>query len=73
MIAAFQAADIDARVFFWPLSSLPMFSEYAVDTPLAFALPERAFNLPSYHDMTDADQQRVVQVVLDLLARGHTV
>lgn len=68
LIAAFEAANIDARVFFWPLSSLPMFSESVVDTPVAFALPERAFNLPSYHDMTDADQQRVVQVVLDLLA-----
>lgn len=69
LIAAFQAADIDARVFFWPLSSLPMFIEHAVDTPVAFALPERAFNLPSYHDMTDADQQRVVDVVRSVLVQ----
>lgn len=69
LIAAFQAADIDARVFFWPLSSLPMFSEHVVDTPMAVDLPERAFNLPSYHDMTDADQQRVIDVVRALLAQ----
>jgi perosamine synthetase len=66
LIAAFQAADIDARVFFWPLSSLPMF-DVAVDTPVAFALPGRAINLPSYHDMTDADQDRVIAVVRDVL------
>ncbi|MHC8310372.1 DegT/DnrJ/EryC1/StrS family aminotransferase [Pseudomonas sp. GT1P32] len=73
MIAAFQAADIDARVFFWPLSSLPMFSEHVVDTPVSFALPERAFNLPSYHDMTDADQARVVDVVRTLLAKRQSL
>lgn len=73
LIGAFEAANIDARVFFWPLSSLPMFSAHVVDTPNAFALPERAFNLPSYHDMTDADQQRVVDVVLGQLASRHAL
>lgn len=62
LIEAFQAADIDARVFFWPLSSLPMF-DVPVTTPVAFALPGRAINLPSYHDMTEADQNRVIEVV----------
>ena len=63
LIEAFKTADIDARVFFWPLSSLPMFSAMDVDTPVAFSLSERAINLPSYHDMTDSDQQRVIAVV----------
>ncbi|MCU7250661.1 DegT/DnrJ/EryC1/StrS family aminotransferase [Pseudomonas koreensis] len=62
LIEAFQAANIDARVFFWPLSSLPMF-DVPVTTPVAFALPGRAINLPSYHDMTEADQNRVIEVV----------
>ncbi|MEB0006014.1 DegT/DnrJ/EryC1/StrS family aminotransferase [Pseudomonas sp. RTB3] len=63
LIEAFKTSDIDARVFFWPLSSLPMFSAMDVDTPVAFSLSERAINLPSYHDMTDSDQQRVIAVV----------
>lgn len=65
--AAFQAADIDARVFFWPLSTLPMFKGVQVQTPVAVSLSERAFNLPSYHDMSDSDQDRVIQVVRSLL------
>ncbi|WP_248802276.1 DegT/DnrJ/EryC1/StrS family aminotransferase [Pseudomonas sp. MWU13-2100] len=63
LIESFQAADIDARVFFWPLSSLPMFCDKPVVTPIAFSLSERAINLPSYHDMSDADQQRVIDVI----------
>ncbi|MCK4870752.1 MAG: DegT/DnrJ/EryC1/StrS family aminotransferase [Gammaproteobacteria bacterium] len=60
--AAFSAENIDARVFFPPLSSLPMF----VDEPqnrLAWSIPERAINLPSYHDLTDGDILRVIDVV----------
>jgi perosamine synthetase len=60
--AAFAAADIDARVFFHPLSSLPMFEGFAGGT-LAADIPTRAINLPSFHDISDAEQQRVVQVL----------
>ncbi|WP_419736698.1 DegT/DnrJ/EryC1/StrS family aminotransferase [Pseudomonas sp. COR18] len=70
LIEAFQAANIDARVFFWPLSSLPMFEGVSVDTPMAFSLSGRAINLPSYHDMTDADQQRVIDVIRDVSRQG---
>lgn len=63
LIETFKRHEIDARVFFWPLSSLPMFEGVVVDTPVSFDLCERAINLPSYHDMTDADQQRVIDVV----------
>lgn len=69
LIDAFNAQNIDARVFFWPLSSLPMFDDTQVaggQTPVAFSLSERAINLPSYHDMSDADQQRVIAVVQEL-------
>jgi perosamine synthetase len=46
-----------------------MFNERDCDTPVAFALPERAFNLPSYHDMTDDDQERVVEVIRGVIAQ----
>jgi len=65
-LAAFAAADIDARVFFHPLSSLPMFGSQA-GAPHSADIARRAINLPSYHDMTDADQQRVAAVVRGLL------
>lgn len=64
--AAFAAADIDARVFFHPLSSLPMFGSQAGAKHSA-DIVRRAINLPSYHDMTDEDQQRVATLVRDVL------
>lgn len=59
---ALLAEGVDARVFFHPLSTLPMFSEQ-VNTPLAKDLPTRAINLPSYHDMTGEDISRVAAVI----------
>lgn len=62
LLAAFREADIDGRVFFWPLSSLPMFS--GCDRPeVSHGLYLRAANLPSYHDITVGQMDRVVQVV----------
>ena len=66
LIAAFAADNIDARVFFYPLSGLSMF-EAVRSNRHAWAIPERAINLPSYHDMTAADQDRVIAVVRGLL------
>lgn len=58
MQAAFADANIDARVFFHPLTSLPMFEDRAENIN-AWDIPTRAINLPSYHDMTDADIGRI--------------
>lgn len=64
--AAFAAENVDARVFFWPLSSLPMFSPVSGNTN-ARLIPERAINLPSYHDIDLTEQDRVVIVVNSLV------
>jgi len=64
--AAFAEQNIDARVFFHPLSSLPMFGGVA-RSPRAADIAARAINLPSFHDMTDDEQQRVVEVVVATL------
>ncbi|HEU5478377.1 MAG TPA: DegT/DnrJ/EryC1/StrS family aminotransferase, partial [Candidatus Tumulicola sp.] len=65
LAAAFRSANIDARVFFSPLSSLPMFGGEAT-SPIAASLPGRAINLPSYHDMNAADIDRVADVVIQV-------
>ena len=65
LIAAFKAEAIDARVFFWPLSALPMFGERR-DNTIAWDIPERAINLPSFGDMTVEQQTRVVAVIKSL-------
>lgn len=67
LLAAFQTANIDGRVFFWPLSGLPMFTPNPANR-IAYDLPGRAFNLPSYHDLTPAEQDRVIAVIHQVLA-----
>ena len=64
--ASFVAKNIDARVFFWPLSSLPMF-EPVKSNFKAWDIPKRAINLPSYHDMNRNDQERVIATLENLL------
>ena len=59
---AFGAENIDARVFFHPLSSLTMFDDRPQNL-LAWSIPTRSMNLPSFHDMSDAEQGRVVDVI----------
>jgi perosamine synthetase len=60
--AAFAEENIDARVFFWPLTSLTMFRDVNANQ-FAWDIPSRAINLPSYHNMTEDEQKRVVTVL----------
>jgi perosamine synthetase len=60
--AAFAQENIDARVFFHPLSALPMF-EPVLGNTASRDIPERAMNLPSYHDIDEAAQNRVIDVL----------
>ena len=62
LLAEFQKDQIDGRVFFWPLSQLPMF-EPRPDNQIAYGIYRRAVNLPSYHDISEAELDRVVAVV----------
>lgn len=59
---AFKNENIDARVFFHPLSSLPMFKDQPQNKN-AWDIPRRAINLPSYHDLTFTDQDRVIEII----------
>lgn len=60
--AAFAEENIDARVFFHPLSSLPMFTARPRNR-VSWSLPARAINLPSFHDIRDDEQCRVLDVL----------
>ena len=63
--AAFAAENADARVFFWPLSSLPIF-EPVIQNLNAWDIASRAINLPSYHDIYEDDLERIVALVTKL-------
>lgn len=66
LLAAFKADHIDGRVFFWPLSSLPAFQPH-FEHAVSHSLSSRAMNLPSYHDLTREEQNRVIACVGRLL------
>ncbi len=69
LMSEFKRDRIDGRVFFWPLSQLPMF-EPRPHNRIAYGICQRAINLPSYHDMSAADIERVVAAVRETLQSG---
>ncbi len=66
--AAFAAENVDARVFFWPLSGLPMFKPRR-ENRHAWDIPGRAINLPSYHDLGEEEMARVCGVIREIRGR----
>ena len=68
IIAAFKLEDIDARVFFHPLTSLPMFGSKAIN-PTSSRISSKGVNLPSFHDITDEQIERVSNVITGLLEK----
>jgi perosamine synthetase len=67
--AAMRDRNIDARVFFHPLSSLPMFKNNR-DNSHAWDIPSRALNLPSFYDMTERELSIVIDIIIDSLDRN---
>lgn len=63
VLQKFVAANIDARPFFAPLSTLPWMPSGPTGMQ-SQSVYERAVNLPSFHDMSDTEKDRVVAVVL---------
>jgi perosamine synthetase len=60
----FSQQNIDARVFFWPLSSIPPFNlNLNSENFYAYDIPARAINLPSHHDISEEELLRVVSVI----------
>ena len=62
LLKEFSKNNIDGRVFFWPLSSLPMFTENRKNK-FAYTLAKNGVNLPSYFGITDDDILFVSEIV----------
>ena len=62
LLEAMKKENIDARVFFWPLSKLGLI-EAAQPTPVSHSIYGNALNLPSFHDITEQEQDRVISCV----------
>jgi perosamine synthetase len=62
LLSKFKDENIDGRVFFWPLSSLPMIN-ITLNHQVAYSLTKRGINLPSYHDLQNMDMDRVSTIL----------
>jgi perosamine synthetase len=62
LLEAFRAENIDGRVFFWPLSGLPIFGGRPIN-PIADDTARRAINLPSFHEAAAESLDRIAAVV----------
>lgn len=69
LLADFQRNEIDGRVFFWPLSMLPPF-EPRPENAVSYGLFARAVNLPTYHDISGEEMERVIRSVRNIFGRG---
>ena len=61
LIDAFKRELIDARVFFWPLSTLDFFDD--ANAPQALRLSRFGLNLPTPHGLSHFDVRRVCSVL----------
>jgi perosamine synthetase len=69
LLAAFKVDNIDGRVFFWPLSMLPMF-ERVLENKVSYGLYPRSVNLPTYCGLAEEEMERVVKLIRKCLSHG---
>jgi perosamine synthetase len=68
LLSAFKADNIDGRVFFWPLSLLPMFKKKP-ENIVSHGIYSRALNLPTYHDLSEEEMDRVISLIRKYLVK----
>jgi len=72
LIGELKAKGVDARVFFWPLSSTPAGGRKALDKSyLSERIHLRALNLPSHEDLSDQDASFVCNTIHIYLLNRH--
>ena len=70
LLQEFKKNNIDARVFFWPLSLIRNNDDRFVkvgENNVSYGLYNRAVNLPCYHDITEGDVDRVAGCVKQVI------
>ena len=70
LLKNFKKHNIDGRVFFWPLTMLPMFKG-GYESWTSYDIYKRAVNLPSFHNLTEAEMDRVIHVLCEHIELGE--
>jgi perosamine synthetase len=68
VIAGLKERHVDSRPFFPPMSSFPMFRSRAKENPVAYRVSRQGINLPSGHNLTEADVDQVCHALIEVLA-----
>ena len=63
LLEKFRKNQIDSRVFFYPLSMMPMFEEKR-ENKISYDIFHRAINLPSYPELNVSDIKRITDILL---------
>jgi len=61
----FLSEDIDARIFFYPLSSLAIFKAQSENVN-SYDISSRAINLPSYYDLSEEEICHVAAIIINM-------
>lgn len=64
IISKLKESGIDARAFFTPLSSMPIYEKYAVDCSISKKVARRGINLPTNRDVTPDIIDKIVSLLL---------
>jgi perosamine synthetase len=71
VIAGLKERCIDSRPFFPPISSFPMFRRQEKRNPDAYRVSRQGINLPSGHNLTEADIDRVCRGLTEVLGTAQ--
>jgi perosamine synthetase len=66
IINKMRERNVDSRPVFYPLSTMPMFKR-RVENPVAYRVGHNSINLASGHNLTDAQIDRVSEVVREVV------
>lgn len=67
VIGGLKQRRVDSRPFFPPMSSFPMFTSCAAQNRNAYRVARQGINLPSGHNLTEDDVERVCVALEELL------
>jgi perosamine synthetase len=68
LMAGLRERHVDSRPFFPALSSFPMFESRAEQNPVAGRVARQGINLPSGHNLTEQDVERVCRALVECLS-----
>ena len=68
VIKGLKERGVDSRPFFPPMSSFPMFKSCEVQNPVAYRVSKNGVNLPSGHNLTEEDVERVCTALKEVLS-----